>query len=362
MKLRMDVNKQFANFGLSTNFMVDGDRIGIFGTSGSGKSTLVSMLAGLQQPDQGEIYLDESCLFSSSKGVNLPPEQRRIAIVFQQHCLFPHMNVKSNLLYGFKRCPPQQRTIDFNILTKVLKIDDLLGRGVTNLSGGEKQRVALGRAILANPRLLLMDEPLSALDDTLRFQIIPYLKSVSERFGIPYLFISHSLVEMRLMTDSALLIENGRIVEQTTSEHLARIRMGQSSVGYINLLELSDMTEQDGMCVYRWKGGELFLSASNNETLSGLFELSSKDIILFKRHPEAISARNLLECRVSSLFESGQKLGVELECGSGSLVAEIVPEAARELGIKEGVVIHAAFKASAFRRLSKSNQNMNITE
>ena len=355
MKLRMAVNKQFDSFKLSTDFMVDGDRIGIFGTSGSGKSTLVSILAGLQQPDQGEIFLDDNCLFSSSRSIDLPPEQRRIAIVFQQHCLFPHLSVKNNLLYGFRRCPPELRTIDFKILTRILKLEDLLGRGVTNLSGGEKQRVALGRAILANPRLLLMDEPLSALDDTLRFQIIPYLKSVSERFGIPYLFISHSLVEMRLMTDSALLMEKGLIIEQTSSEQLARIRMGQSSVGYINLLELSDMTERDGMCAYRWKGGEMLLSAGNRETVSGLFELSSKDIILFKKHPEAVSARNLLECRVSSLFESGRKLGVELECGSGSLIAEIVPEAARELGIKEGVVIHAAFKASAFRRLSKSN-------
>ena len=121
---------------------------------------------------------------------------------------------------------------------RVLKLEGLLERGVTNLSGGEKQRVAIGRAILANPRLLLMDEPLSALDDTLRFQIIPYLKSVSEQFGIPYLFISHSLLEMRLMTDTMLVFEKGRMVEQTSSEQLARNRMGQSPVGYINLLKL----------------------------------------------------------------------------------------------------------------------------
>jgi molybdate transport system ATP-binding protein len=354
MKLRMAVGKKFADFGLSTDFTVVGDRIGIFGTSGSGKSTLVSLLAGLQQPDQGEIFLNDDCLFSSNRRIDLRPEQRRIAIVFQEHCLFPHLSVRNNLLYGFRRCPQELRTIDFNMLIRVLKLEALLDRGVTNLSGGEKQRVALGRAIMANPRLLLMDEPLSALDDTLRFQIIPYLKSVSERFGIPYLFISHSLVEMRLMTDSALLIEKGCIVEQTTSEHLARLRMGQSQVGYINLLELSGMTVRDGMCAYRWKGNELLLSAENSETISGLFELSSKDIILFKRHPEAISARNLLECRVLSLFESGRKLGVELECGGGVLVAEIVPEAAIELEIKAGITIHAAFKASAFRILSKT--------
>lgn len=360
--LSMKVQKRFAAFSLSVDFTVSGDRVGIFGISGSGKSTLVSLLAGLQHPDQGEIFLDDECLFSSVKHINLRPEQRRIAMVFQQHCLFPHLNVQKNLLYGFNRCPAERRTIDFGTLTRVLEIENLLERDVANLSGGEKQRVALGRAILANPRLLLMDEPLSALDDTLRFQIIPYLKSVSEHFGIPYLFISHSLVEMRLMTDSALLMEKGLIVEQTTSEQLARIRMGQSSVGYINLLELSDMVERDGMCAYRWKGGEMLLSAGNRETASGLFELSSKDIILFKKHPEAVSARNLLECRVSSLFESGRKLGVELECGNGRLIAEIVPEAARELGIKEGVVIHAAFKASAFRRLSNSKGDANISE
>jgi molybdate transport system ATP-binding protein len=273
-------------------------------------------------------------------------------MVFQQHCLFPHLSVKNNLLYGFKRCPPKYRRIDFDTLVSILKLEGLLGRGVTKLSGGEKQRVALGRAILANPRLLLMDEPLSALDDSLRFQIIPYLKSVSAQFGIPYLFISHSLVEMRLMTDTVLVFDKGNLVDQTTGEQLARNRMGQSPVGYINLLELSDMTERDGMCAYRWPGGELLLSEGNRDTVSGMFELSSKDIILFKRHPEAVSARNLLHCTVASLFESAGKIGVELHCGKGRLVAEIVPEAARELDIQVDSTLYAACKASAFRRLA----------
>ena len=352
MKLGMAVSKSFGDFTLSMDFTAQGERIGIFGKSGGGKSTLVNLLAGLMKPDSGEIVLDDTCLFSSSRGINLPPEQRRIAIVFQQHCLFPHLNVRNNLLYGFRRCPPQQRTIDFDDLVSLLKLGKLLSRGVTNLSGGEKQRVALGRAILANPRLLLMDEPLSALDDTLKFQIIPYLKSVSESFGIPYLFISHSMVEMRLVTDTVLVVGKGRIAEQTSSEQLARTRMGQSPVGFINLLELDGMTERNGLCVYRWPGGELFLSAINCDTISGLFELSSKDIMLFKKHPEAISTRNLLECRVTSLFESGAKVGVELECGQGKLLAEIVQDAVRELGIRQGSVVHAAFKASAFRKLA----------
>jgi len=354
MKLRMAVTKSFGSFTLSTDFTAKGERIGIFGKSGGGKSTLVNLLAGLLKPDSGEIFLDDTCLFSSFKGINLPPEQRRIAIVFQQHCLFPHLNVRNNLLYGFRRCPPQQRSIDFDALVALLGLEKFLVRGVTNLSGGEKQRVALGRAILANPRLLLMDEPLSALDDTLKYQIIPYLKSVSEHFGIPYLFISHSMVEMRLLTDTVLVVEKGHIAEQTSSEQLARTRMGQSAVGYINLLELDNMTEQDGLCLYRWTGGELILSAGNHDTIKGLFELSSKDIILFKKHPEAISARNLLECRVMSMFESGSKIGVELKCGQGKLLAEIVPEASREFGLEPGSTVFAAIKASAFRRLATS--------
>lgn len=243
MHLSMKLNKSFGAFTLSTDVTVNGDKIGIFGVSGSGKSTLVNILAGLQEPDSGEILLDGDCLYRSAENVNLRPEKRRIAIVFQQHCLFPHLSVRNNLLYGYKRCPKDHRNIDFNALIAVLKIENFLDRGITNLSGGEKQRVALGRAVLANPRLLLMDEPLSALDDSLRFQIIPYLKSVSEHFGIPYLFISHSLVEMQLMTDSVLVFENGTMMQQTTSDQLARSRMGQSPVGYINILKLISLVK-----------------------------------------------------------------------------------------------------------------------
>jgi molybdate transport system ATP-binding protein len=350
MQLSMTTKKCFAAFTLATDFTVSGDRVGIFGVSGSGKSTLVSMLAGLLEPDSGEIVLGGECLFSSANRINLRPEQRRIAMVFQQHCLFPHLNVRNNLLYGYKRCPAEYRTIDFNALVDVLKLEALLGRGVTNLSGGEKQRVALGRAILANPRLLLMDEPLSALDDALRFQIIPYLRSVSEHFGIPYLFISHSLVEMRLMTDSALVFEKGAMVDQVSSEQLARNRMGQSQAGYINLLQLGRPVPGAGLYRYPWGDAQLLLSAGS-DSVTSMAELSSKEIILFKQHPEAISARNLLECSVRSLFSSGRKIGVELDCAGNTLIAEVVQDAVNELSITPGSTIYAAIKASAFRML-----------
>lgn len=349
MEIRLDVEKRFGNFSLDADITIAGERVGIFGESGSGKSTLVGLLAGLQQPDRGEIVIDGECLFSSRKKVNVPADQRRIAIVFQHSCLFPHLSVKSNLLYGFRRCKPEHRTIDFDQLTEVFRLKDILNRDVNNLSGGEKQRVALGRAVLANPRLLLMDEPMSALDDSLRFQIIPYLKSVSELFRIPYLFITHSLVEMRLMADQVLVVAGGAVVEQTNADQLARSRLGQSPVGYINLLRLGHPHRTDGLFSYRWGAGKLLISAGSDQQES-LFELSSKDIILFKKHPEATSARNLLECTVTGTFESGTRVGVELAHGEGRLVAEVVKQAADELKISVGNTMYAAIKASAFRR------------
>ncbi len=350
MELRVTARKSYGRFSLECDFTVNGDRIGLFGESGSGKSTLVGMLAGLVDPDDGEIFLDGDCLFSGSRGISLPPERRRIAVVFQHHSLFPHLNVMSNLLYGFRRSSRENRTVNFNTLVDVLKLGNLLDRGVNNLSGGEKQRVALGRAVLANPRLLLMDEPLTGLDDGLRFQIIPYLKSASEKFSIPYIFISHSLVEMRLMADQIMVVSDGRIVEQTTVDRLAMARMGINPVGYINLVRVSSPRKVNGLFVCRWGGTELLISAGSEEE-EACFELSSKDLILCKQHPEAISARNLLACKVVGTFVSGNRIGVELACGGERLVAEVVEQAARELGIAVGCEIFAAFKASAFRRL-----------
>jgi molybdate transport system ATP-binding protein len=350
MEVRMAVRKSFGAFTLDTDFTVTGEQVGIFGNSGSGKSTLVGLLAGLSTPEEGEIFLDGECLFSSSQGINVPPQRRRVGIVFQQPTLFPHLSVESNLLYGFRRCAPEHRSIDFTALVSVLKLDGLLKRGVNKLSGGEKQRVALGRAILANPRLLLMDEPLSALDDSLKFQIIQYLKSASEQFGIPYLFISHSLLEIRLMTEQVLAVAEGRVLGLTTPEQLARQRMGQSQVGYINLLKAQALRKMGGLYVYRWGNAELFVSAGDDAP-SAMFELSSRDIILFKKHPEAVSARNLLKCTVADVFPSGNKVGVELRCGDQSLVAEVVVQAADELAIQAQTEIYAVVKASSFRRL-----------
>ncbi len=351
MKLSIDIEKKFSAFSLQFSTTVEGPRTGIFGPSGSGKSTLVSILSGLQQPQRGEISIDGECLFSSSRNINISPEKRRISIVFQHAMLFPHMNVRSNILYGYRRSRAANRRIHPDALIELLKLQPLLQRDSLTLSGGERQRVALARAVLANPRLLLMDEPLSALDDTLRFQIIPYLKSVSTGFGIPYLFISHSLVEMQLMADHAIVMENGRIREETTPDRLARQKMGASRYGYQNLMRFSGSEACSGMYACRW-GGNIILVSEDPGSGEALFELSSREIILFRKNPEAISARNLLQCTVTEIFRSDGRIGVELTAGGVTLVAEIVPRASEELALTTGSTIFAAIKASSFRRLS----------
>ena len=350
MELQVGLRKSYGTFLLDADFAINGERIGIFGPSGSGKSTLVSLIAGLHHPDRGLIMLDGEALFDSRQRLDVRAERRRISMVFQRPHLFPHLSVKGNLLYGYKRCAPRHRKITLDSVVEVLGIDNLLDRGVKNLSGGEKQRVAIGRAVLSNPRLLVMDEPLSALDDTLKFQIIPFLKNTCQVFKIPYLFISHSLLEMRIMTEQLLSIAEGRIVEQTTAEALARARMGRSPGDYTNLLRLTAPRRIDGFYGYRWGDQELFVSAGSDEP-EALFELSSTDIILFKRHPEATSARNLLKCRVVDVFDAGNRVGVELECGGQRFIGQVVSPAARELHLVKGSAVYAAIKAAAFNKL-----------
>lgn len=350
MKLTVELMKCLGRFDFAAGFTVEGSRIGIFGPSGSGKSTLSNLLSGLLAADAGTIHLDDRCLFDSQARINLSPEKRRVAVVFQQAHLFPHLNVQRNLLYGYRRTAAERRKLKLEEVAAALDITRLLGRSVGELSGGEKQRVALGRALLACPELLILDEPLSALDKNLKEQIIPYLRKTLRRFEIPYLYISHSLSEMRLLTDQVLLFADGQLQEISHAEKLAQQRMASNRQGYLNHLQLSEPREVGSMLGYRWGANELLLT-DHEQPVSGLFELSSKDVLLFKNHPHALSARNLLSATISELIPQGGSVGVKLNCGGEELIAQVVREAALELEMEVGMPVYAAIKASAFRRL-----------
>ena len=350
MQLDVAVKKQLGNFRFDSHFSVSGQRLGVFGASGSGKSTLGNLLTGFLTPESGNIQLNGRSLFDSCKNINLTPEKRRVAVVFQQAHLFPHLNVRHNLLYGLRRTALLQRKLQLDEVAKALDISRLLGRDVGELSGGEKQRVALGRALLACPDLLILDEPLSALDKGLKEQIVPFLRKTLRRFEIPYLYISHSLSEMRLLTDQVLQFSDGCLLSLTDAETLARERMVSNRHGYMNHLELKNPREVGSMLGYRWGENELLLT-DHEQPADGLFELSSKDVLLFKNHPHALSARNLLTARISELIPQGGSVGVRLDCNGAELIAQVVREVVMELNMDVGMPIYAAIKASAFRRL-----------
>ena len=350
MNLQISIKKALGPFRLEVDCFLDRERVGVFGESGSGKTTFVNLLAGLLMPDSGAISLEGQCLYSGEKGIQIPPERRRIGVVFQHPHLFPHLSVKGNLLFGYKRCAPEDRKVDFPTLVDVLKLGDLLKRGIANLSGGEKQRVAIGRAVLSNPRLLLLDEPLSGLDDNLKFQIIPYLKAVSDQFSIPFLFISHSMMEMRLMTDWVLVMEQGTVREQTTPEDLARRKMGHSRMGYLNLLRMKNPSRNREWVFYSWGGGMLSLPLQEGSE-EMIFELSSKDILVMKRNPHSTGQGNILKSHVVGMFPAGNEIGLELDCGGEHLIVEVSKDTAEELEICRGAEIYAVIKPSALRPL-----------
>lgn len=184
----------------------------LFGPSGSGKSTLLAVIAGIIKPDSGRVVVNGECLFDSAQHINQPIYQRKVGLVFQDGRLFPHLNVAHNLAYALNFTPAAQQQFELVQITELLEIGHLLKQLPHQLSGGEKQRVALGRALLSSPRLLMLDEPLASLDDRLKSQILPFLKRVADEISIPMLYISHSKEEIVQITDNVIHIDSGRIL------------------------------------------------------------------------------------------------------------------------------------------------------
>ena len=210
--LQVSIQKQLEAFALQVSFVLASHGITVlWGTSGSGKTTLLQCLAGLLRPDAGRIACREAVWFDAERGVCLAPERRRLGYVFQDVRLFPHLSVRSNMLFGRRFRGPSR--VSFEDVVALLGLGRLLHRTPSDLSGGEKQRVAVGRALLACPELLLMDEPLTGLDRGKREEIMAYVKAIPERFGVPVLYVTHSDAERRFLADRVLNLEDGKLTE-----------------------------------------------------------------------------------------------------------------------------------------------------
>lgn len=211
--MNIDLRFKRGEFSLSAQAGLNGGVTGICGPSGSGKSTFLALLAGLLRPDAGRLNFAGEDLVDTQRGIFVPAWQRHFGLVFQNGMLFPHLSVRDNLLYGFNRLSPAERRFDLKTVTSLLEIESLLARRPDQLSGGERQRVALGRALLYSPRLLLMDEPLSSLDDRLKQQILPFLQRVKTETRIPMIYVTHAQAEVDYLADRVLRMEAGRLGE-----------------------------------------------------------------------------------------------------------------------------------------------------
>jgi molybdate transport system ATP-binding protein len=205
--IALDIELTQGSFTLNATVRLDARAAALFGPSGAGKTTILDAIAGLRTPRRGSIVIDDRVLFSTEAGINLPAHRRHIGYVPQDVALFPHMNVRRNLLYG--RHPGLSP--DLELVVGMLEIAPLLGRRVTDLSGGERQRVAVGRALMSGPSLLLLDEPLAAVDVPLRRRILPYLLRVRDELRIPIVYVSHDRAEAEELADVVVTIENGQV-------------------------------------------------------------------------------------------------------------------------------------------------------
>jgi molybdate transport system ATP-binding protein len=210
--LRFRCSHRFAgNFALDAEFNTSAQVTALFGPSGSGKTSTLLMIAGLLRPQSGTIALGDETWFDSARVVHWKPERRRVGFVFQDHLLFPHLSVRRNLMYGHRRRPAAGVGIEPRRVIEVLELGDLVDRYPRNLSGGEKQRVALGRSLLSGPELLLMDEPLAALDEGLKDRILTYLERVVAEWHVPTIYVSHNAREVRRLAEQVIVLESGRV-------------------------------------------------------------------------------------------------------------------------------------------------------
>ncbi len=336
------------SFQLDLAFDVDRRFTALFGPSGSGKTSILSMIAGIVRPWSGTICLGDRTLVDTAVGLCLPPEHRHVGIVFQDALLFPHLTVEGNLRYGLRHQRRRHRTAEFARVVEVLEIGSLLTRFPRCLSGGECQRVALGRALLSGPEILLMDEPLASLDAPLKNRILNYLIRVVAEWDIPTLYVTHSQAEVRRAAESVVVIHQGRLIASgPPQEALSQpepLTWGDST-GPINLLKLDAIRRESTHLAAEFGDRQLFLPPGELPGASPLFvQFSPKDVTLSRKDIAGISARNHLRGRVCKLTAAGQSRFVAVDVGQ-ILWAELTHEACNELGLQPGSEVTCLIKA-----------------
>ncbi|HSS29228.1 MAG TPA: molybdenum ABC transporter ATP-binding protein [Usitatibacter sp.] len=357
--IEVDIAIRRGSFAIEAAFAADAPIVSLFGRSGAGKSTIVNAIAGIARPARGRIVVGDEVLLDSARGIDVPPEARRVGYVFQDALLFPHMTVAANLAYGERLSPRAQSFVDRDHVVGLLDLGRLLDRRPANLSGGEKQRVAIGRALLANPRVLLMDEPLASLDAPRKAEILAYIELLRDELDLPIVYVSHALEEVTRLADAMVLIADGRVVAQgSVAEVLARPEMqthtGRFEAGAVVETRVARHDERYGLTLLAFDGGELVVP--NVDALPGepvRARIRARDVSIALSRPSGISIQNVFAAEVVSLSgEFGAIVDVRLQVGATPIIARITRKAAQELALVPGARVHALVKAVSIDRRS----------
>jgi molybdate transport system ATP-binding protein len=359
--IAVEAKKRLGDFSLDVRFSAPSTGIiALYGRSGAGKTTVVNMLAGLIRPDEGRISIDDAVLFSSQERIDLPPERRRLGYVFQEGRLFPHYSVRGNLRYGAPR-RPRQRLITFDGVVSLLALAPLLDRPVAALSGGEKQRVAIGRALLAEPRLLLMDEPLASLDAARKGEILPFIERLRDELRLPIIYVTHAIAEIVRLADTLVVLAEGKIaasgaLEAVTSQLALAPLTGLADAGAVIRTTLAGHDRTFGLSELAFHGGRLRVSHLALPLGTALrVRIRARDVALATTRPTGISIRNVFPARIVEMARApGPLLDVRLDIGTAdqpvALWARITQRAAQELGLEVGRSVFALIKAVALDR------------
>lgn len=319
----------------------------ILGVSGAGKTSLINAISGLTRPQKGRIALNGRVLHDAENGICLTPEKRRIGYVFQDARLFPHYKVRGNLRYGMAK----SMTGQFDKLVSLLGIEALLDRLPGSLSGGEKQRVAIGRALLTAPELLLLDEPLASLDIPRKRELLPYLQRLAREINIPMLYVSHSLDEILHLADKVMVLEDGQVkafgpleeVWGSSVMHPWLPKEQQSSILKVSVLEHHPHYAMTALAL---GDQHLWVNKLNQPLQSTLrIRIQASDVSLVLQPPQQTSIRNVLRAKVANCYDDNGQVEVQLEIGGRTLWARISPWARDELNIKPGLWLYAQVKS-----------------
>ena len=320
----------------------------VFGPSGSGKTTLLRCLAGLEKSGKmelaGQVLQDEN--------ISIPVNLRAIGMVFQESRLFPHLKVRENLLYGYKRTPLNSRRLHLEDISRVLSLEKLQERSIGKLSGGEKQRVALGRALLTSPKLLLMDEPLAALDAQRKTEIIPFIRKVEKELSIPIIYVTHSMSEVLQLVDTMVILKDGKVVKygpvgKVFSDIQLRESIGDEHSGAVLNTRVLEHDTSYGITRLDFMGQELSVPIQDISPGQVLrVHIHSKDVSLATQPPEGLtSVLNILKTKVRKIGENvGYSVDIELDAGR-PLLATITRKSLSNLNLRPGQSIYAYIKA-----------------